>query len=206
MWFEQNAWGTHNTVAQHRVQQGRLHWQWPLLRKPWLMHFTIRLLTFAFKKDFKQYLLNNLAFVNKSESVVTWSTSERGMWWNLKQSSLEFSQWCDIFLARTRSAVIDKELAQGAASCSGWYAPQLCVCGVSLWNLPRVWLLNLQFRLSQFFVYFYFVFVQFVCHATQIPCQLVSLNIKTIYIEFLWLYTKYVLGLSFFFPFLLPLL
>ena len=32
---------------------------------------------------------------------------------------------------------------------------------------------------------FYFVFVQIVCHATQIPCQLVSLNIKTISIELL---------------------
>ena len=34
-------------------------------------------------------------------------------------------------------------------------------------------------------LFFYFVFVQFVCHATQILCQLVSVSIKTISMELL---------------------
>ena len=34
-------------------------------------------------------------------------------------------------------------------------------------------------------LYFYFVFVQFVCHISQIPCQLVTLNIKNVTKELL---------------------
>ena len=60
----------YNTAAQRRlirVQRGRLHWQWLSLPNPWLMHFIIRLLTLAFKKDFKRYLLNNLSWTNLNQ-------------------------------------------------------------------------------------------------------------------------------------------
>ena len=38
-------------------------------------------------------------------------------------------------------------------------------------------------------LYVYFVFVQFVCHVTNIPCQLDELNIKIVTIELLLLPT-----------------
>ena len=55
-------------------------------------------------------------------------------------------------------------------------------------------------------LFFYFVFVQFVCHATQMPCQLVSLNIKTISMELLdyrlnmcWVFLSFLFFFFFFF-------
>ena len=59
-----------------------------------------------------------------------------------------------------------------------------CVCVMSVCETYQRMIIKLTVQALQSFVY-YFVFVQFVCHATQIPCQLVSLNIKTISIELL---------------------
>ena len=59
-----------------------------------------------------------------------------------------------------------------------------CVCVMSACEIYQRMIIKLTVQALQSFIY-YFVFVQFVCHATQIPCQLVSLNIKTISIELL---------------------
>ena len=64
-----------------------------------------------------------------------------------------------------------------------------CVCVMSVCEINQRMIIKLTQVTVQAFailcLFFYFVFVQFVCHATQIPCQLVSLNIKTISIELL---------------------
>ena len=119
--------------SQHsRVERGRLHWQWPLLRKPWLMHFIIGLFTYAFKKDFKQPLLH------KSESE---KHKIINRWVRHVTKPRVVQSWVLLLLqsifSMTRSAVIDKNLYKVSTSCSGWCARQLCVCDVSLWNLPN---------------------------------------------------------------------
>ena len=62
-----------------------------------------------------------------------------------------------------------------------------CVCVMSVCEIYQRMIIKLTvqaFAILCLFIYF-FIVVQFVCHATQIPCQLVSLNIKTISIELL---------------------
>ena len=58
-----------------------------------------------------------------------------------------------------------------------------CVCVMSVSEIYQRMMIKLTVQASQSIVYF--AFVQFVCHATQMPCQLVSLNINTISIELL---------------------
>ena len=84
--------------------------------------------------------------------------------------------------------MIDKNLYEVSTCCCERYARQLCVRDVSLWNLSKndYQTYSSGFR-NPLFIYLFFDVVQFVCHATQIPRQLVSLNIKTIFIELLWL-------------------
>ena len=61
-----------------------------------------------------------------------------------------------------------------------------CVCVMSVCEIYQRMIIKLTVQAFTILLFiFYFVFVQFVCHATQIPCQLVSLNIKTISIELL---------------------
>ena len=64
-----------------------------------------------------------------------------------------------------------------------------CVCMMSVCEIYQRMIIKLTQVTVQAFailcLFFYFVFVQFVCHATQMPCQLVSLNIKTISVELL---------------------
>ena len=61
-----------------------------------------------------------------------------------------------------------------------------CVCVMSVCEIYQRMIIKLTVQAFAILcLFFYFVFVQFVCHATQIPCQLVSLNIKTISTELL---------------------
>ena len=61
-----------------------------------------------------------------------------------------------------------------------------CVCVMSVCEIYQRMFIKLTVQAFAILcLFFYFVFVQFVCHATQMPCQLVSLNIKTISVELL---------------------
>ena len=59
-----------------------------------------------------------------------------------------------------------------------------CVCVMSVCEIYQRMIIKLTVQAFKI-LYLFFIVVQFVCHATQIPCQLVSLNIKTISIELL---------------------
>ena len=61
-----------------------------------------------------------------------------------------------------------------------------CVCVMSVCEIYQRMIIKLTVQAFAILcLFFVCVFVQCVYHATQIPCQLVSLNIKTISIELL---------------------
>ena len=110
------------------------------------------------------------------------------MWRNLEPSSLS-SHSVAIYFKHDTVSGDWQELVQCQQVGEGGYARQLCVRDVSLWNLSKndYQTYSSGFHNPLFIFVFVFVFVQFVCHATQILCQVLSLNIKTISIELLWL-------------------
>ena len=60
-----------------------------------------------------------------------------------------------------------------------------CVCMMSVCEIYQRMIIKLTVQAFAILCLFLLLFLFSLCHATQIPCELVSLNIKTVYIELL---------------------
>ena len=157
----------HNTAAQHRVQRGGLHWQWPSLWKLWLMHFIIRLLTFAFKKDFKQPFVKKIWMSSNRQASEACDETSSGPVLSSSSGAIYFKhrhsrQW----LRRTCTAT----------SCSGRYACQLCVCVMSVCEIYQRIIMKLTVQAFTILCLFLLCFcsVCVSCHSDSLSTSLIK--------------------------------